>query len=193
MSSPPVRDAPPGASPDAGGRVRRQRGGARRDPGPRARSAGASITLTGRGGVVVLTAIALLGALLSRWLDFGVLAGASFLAGCVLAALATRRADLITLAVSPPAVFLAVTVLAEIVTALGDPSPVRGVALGVLTALAGTAPWLFGGTLLVLLITVPRGLPANIRELRGRLAGSRLFEQEENENPVRWEEPPARA
>ena len=30
----------------------------------------------------------------------------------------------------------------------------------------------------------------NVRELRGRLRGSRLFEQEENENPVRWEEPP---
>ncbi|GAA2421454.1 hypothetical protein GCM10010191_36120 [Actinomadura vinacea] len=140
---------------------------------------------------MVLAGIALAGALLSRWLDLGVLAGAGFLAGCVLAALATRPADLLTLAVSPPAVFLAVTVLAEIVTTLGEPSPVRGVAVGLLTALASTAPWLFGGTLLTLLITVPRGLPANVRELRDRLAGSRLFEQEENENPVRWEEPPA--
>ncbi|MFC5752009.1 DUF6542 domain-containing protein [Actinomadura rugatobispora] len=173
--------------------MRRQRGGTRRDPGSRAKSAGPSVTLTGRGGVVVLFAISLLGALLGRWLDLGVLAGGSFLAGCALAALATRQADLLTLAVSPPAVFLAVTVLAETITGLGGPSPLRGIALGVLTALAGTAPWLFGGTLLVLVITVPRGLPANVRELRGRLAGSRLFDQEENENPVRWEEPPARS
>ena len=188
MSTPPVRDASAGASPDAGSRVRSQRDRPRRAARPRPRSAAGPVTLTGRGGVVVLFGLALLGGLLSRWLDFGVLAGASFLAGCVLAALATRPADLLTLAVSPPAVFLAVTVLAETVTGLGGPSPLRGIALGVLAALAGTAPWLFGGTLLVVLITLPRGLLRNVRDLRRRLAGSRLFEQEENENPVRWEE-----
>jgi hypothetical protein len=77
------------------------------------------------------------------------------------------------------------------VTGLGEDSFLRGTALGVLGSLASTAPWLFGGTLLVLAITVPRGLPACIRDLRARLAGGRLFETEENENPVRWEEPPA--
>jgi hypothetical protein len=108
----------------------------------------------------------------------------------VLAALATRPADLLTLAVSPPLVFFTVTVLAELLTGFGEGSLLRGVAVGVLSSLAGTAPWLFGGTLLVVLVTLPRGLRRNIRDLRGRLAGGRLIEQEENENPVRWEEPP---
>ncbi|MFI0351563.1 DUF6542 domain-containing protein [Actinomadura sp. 9N407] len=159
--------------------------------GRAAARSGPAITLTGRGGVVVLFAVGLLGALPARWFDAPLLAGAGFAIGCVLAALATRPADLLTLAVSPPAVFLVITLIAETVTAIGEPSMLRGAALGVLASLASTAPWLFGGTVLVLAITVPRGLPANIRELRGRLAGSRLFETEENENPVRWEEPPA--
>ncbi|MEW2359560.1 DUF6542 domain-containing protein [Spirillospora sp. NPDC029432] len=162
--------------------------------GQRGRAAartGAAITLTGRGGVVVLFAAGLLGALPARWFDAPLLAGAAFAIGCALAALATRPADLLTLAVSPPAVFLAVTLLAEIVTSIGEGSLLQGVALGVLASLAATAPWLFGGTLLLLAISVPRGLPAAVRDLRGRLAGGRLFETEENENPVRWEEPPA--
>ncbi|GAA3944608.1 hypothetical protein GCM10023085_28300 [Actinomadura viridis] len=176
--------------------MRRRRDRARKDRArrdPAAAPAGGPVTLTGRGGVVVLFAAGLLGALLSRWLDAPVLAGAGFATGCVLAALATRPADLLPLAVSPPVVFLAVTILAELVTGIGEDSLLRSVAVGVLAALAATAPWLFGGTLLVLVITVPRGLLANVRELRGRLAGSRLFEQEENENPVRWEEPPSTA
>lgn len=186
MSTTTIGEASTGAAPDPEGRVRGRRGRTR------AARSGPAITLTGRGGVVMLAAAGLLGALLSRWLEWPSLAGGFFAAGCVLAALATRPADLLTLAVSPPAVFLAVTLVAEILTSFGEPSPLRGTALGVLSSLAATAPWLFGGTLLLLAITVPRGLPANIRDLRGRLAGSRLFETEENENPVRWEEPPAR-
>jgi hypothetical protein len=187
MSSPTVRDAPSGASPDPGGRVRGQRGrGGRRASAPsRGRPA-----LTGRGGVVVVFLAALAGALLSRWLGMPLLSGAGFGAGCVLAALATRKADLLTLVVSPPLMFLLVTVLVELAVGIGEDSLARSVGVGVLSALARDALWLFGGTLLVLAITLPRGLVGNIRELRGRLRGSRLFQQEENENPVRWEDPP---
>ncbi|OLT25327.1 hypothetical protein BJF79_44450 [Actinomadura sp. CNU-125] len=148
------------------------------------------MTLTGRGGVVVVFGTAVLCGLLSRWLDLPLLAGGGFTVGCVLAALATRPADLLTLAVSPPLVFFLATLTAVLVTTVGQGSLLRGVTVGLLTALAATAPWLFLGTLLVLLITVPRGLPANVRELRDKLAGVRLFEQEENENPVRWDESP---
>ena len=69
-------------------------------------------------------------------------------------------------------------------------SLLRALTVGLLTSLASTAPWLFFGTLLVLVITVFRGLPANVRELRGKLVGVRLFEKEDNENPVRWDESP---
>ncbi|MFC9972735.1 DUF6542 domain-containing protein [Spirillospora sp. NPDC127200] len=162
--------------------MRRQRGTAA------PRSAGGAVTLTGRGGIVVMFAAALLGGLLSRWLEMPLLAGAGFVLGCAVAALLTRQADLLTLAVSPPLVFLASTFLAVLVTALGDGSLLTGVAGGVLLTLAATAPWLFGGTLLLLVITTPRGLLAQFRELRGRLAGMRLFMEEENEDPVRWDD-----
>ncbi|NED49643.1 hypothetical protein G3I24_01785 [Micromonospora aurantiaca] len=76
-------------------------------------------------------------------------------------------------------------------TTLGNGSLLRGLTVGVLAALAATAPWLFFGTLLVLVICLARGLMTNVRELRDKLVGVRLFEKEENENPVRWDEAPA--
>ncbi|HEU5026737.1 MAG TPA: DUF6542 domain-containing protein [Spirillospora sp.] len=158
---------------------------------PRSHAAGAgAVTLTGRGGVVLMFGAALVCALLSRWLGVGLLAGAGFAIACALAAFATRPADLLTIAVSPPLVFFFATVLAEIADALGHGSLLRALTVGLLTSLASTAPWLFFGTLLVLVITMVRGLPANVRELRGKLVGVRLFEKEDNENPVRWDESP---
>ncbi|MFD0685046.1 DUF6542 domain-containing protein [Actinomadura fibrosa] len=190
MSRSTVRDAPEGASPSPGGPVRRQRGASGR---PKAESSSAApVTLTGRGGIVVMFGTGLVCALLSRWLGVPLLAGGGFAVGCVLAAFATRPADLLTLAVSPPLVFFAATFAAVFATTLGDGSLARGLTVGVLTALAATAPWLFFGTLLVLVICLFRGLPENVRELRDKLAGVRLFEKEENENPVRWDESPSR-
>ncbi|WP_019629487.1 DUF6542 domain-containing protein [Actinomadura atramentaria] len=164
---------------------------------PRPRPAGRNpAALTGRGGIVVLFAAALAGALAAHWTGTGVLAGLAFLLGCAAAALLTRPADLLTLAVSPPLVFFAATLAAVIVVNAGEQSPVRSIALGLLTALAGTAPWLFAGTVLVVVVTAPRGMLAQVRDLRGRLAGLRLFHEEENADPVRWDdsrrrEPPA--
>ncbi|XRQ11776.1 DUF6542 domain-containing protein [Actinomadura welshii] len=192
MSSSSVRDAPGGASPVPGGQVRGRRGtsGARARP---AASAASPITLTGRGGIVVMFAAGVVCGLLARWFGAPLLAGAGFALGCALAAFATRPADLLTVLVSPPLVFLAATVAVEFATTLGNGSLVRGVTVGVLTALASTAPWLFLGTLLVVGICFARGVLANIRELRDKLAGVRLFEKEENENPVRWDESPGTA
>ncbi|WP_242614498.1 DUF6542 domain-containing protein [Actinomadura roseirufa] len=167
--------------------MRRQRGASPSRARSR-RDAAAPVTLTGRGGIVVMFAAALVCALLSRWFDLPLLAGGGFAVGCLAAAFATRPADLLTITVSPPLVFFAATFLAVLVTTLGDGSLLRGLTVGVLTALAATAPWLFFGTLLVLVVGLFRGLPANVRELRGKLVGVRLFEKEENENPVRWDE-----
>jgi hypothetical protein len=159
--------------------------------GPVSRRAGRSATaLTGRGGVVIIFALGLLGALMSRWLETGLLAGLGFVAGCVLAALATRPADLLSLSVCPPLVFLALTLVAEVLTTLGQDSLLRGVLVGMVTSLAAAAPWLFLGTALVVAIAIPRGLPAAVRELRARLASSRILQEDENEDPVRWDESP---
>ncbi|MFG2005720.1 DUF6542 domain-containing protein [Spirillospora sp. NPDC048911] len=180
-----VRDASGDASPASGGSVRRE-GGA-----PRSAAGGGPIALTGRGGIVVVFGTGLLGALFARWLDMEIMAGLAFAAGCVLAAFTTRPADLLTLAVSPPLVFFAVTFIAELVTTAGHGSLLRGVTVGLLTTLASTAPWLFLGTVLVIAIGIPRGLVTAFRELRTKLAGSRLFEEEENEDPVRWDDTPS--
>ncbi|MQY03894.1 DUF6542 domain-containing protein [Actinomadura macrotermitis] len=175
-----VSEAPESPSPATGGRGRRGAAkGGRTAPGP-------AIALTGRGGIVVMFAVALLGALPSHWFTMPLLAGLGFLLGCAVAALLTRPSDLLTLVVSPPLVFLAATVVAVVLTGLGDGA--AGIALGVVTALAATAPWLFAGTVLVVVITTPRGMLREARELRGRLAGLRLFAEEENQNPVRWDE-----
>ncbi|GAA2604092.1 DUF6542 domain-containing protein [Actinomadura fulvescens] len=182
-----VRDASGDASPAPGGRVRREGRAASRA----ASSGGGAIALTGRGGIVVVFGTGLFGALFARWFDLAILAGLAFAVGCALAAFMTRPADLLTLAVSPPLVFFAVTFLAEVLTTVGEGSLVRGVTVGLVTTMASTAPWLFLGTILVIAISVPRGLVTAFRELRTKLAGSRLFEEEENENPVRWDETPA--
>lgn len=189
MSSSSVRDAPGGASPVSGGSVRGRRGTSAPRSRPAASAAG-TVALTGRGGIVVMFGAGVVFGLLARWLGMPVLAGAGFAAGCALAAFATRPADLLTLVVSPPLVFLGSTVAVEFATALGGGPLLRGVAVGVLATLASTAPWLFFGTLLVVVICLARGLMTNIRELRDKLAGVRLFEKEENENPVRWDESP---
>ncbi|WP_243711444.1 DUF6542 domain-containing protein [Actinomadura sp. KC216] len=152
---------------------------------------GGPISLTGRGGIVVMFAAGVVCGLLSRWFGVPLLAGGGFAVGCALAAFATRPADLLTLVVSPPLVFFAATFTVVLATALGDGSLLRAVTVGVLTALASTAPWLFFGTALVVVICLARGLRTNIRELRDKLAGVRLFEKEENENPVRWDESPS--
>ncbi|CNG41680.1 Uncharacterised protein [Mycobacterium tuberculosis] len=159
-------------------------------PRPRSRAAGSPVALTGRGGTVVMFAAGVVCGLLSRWFGVPLLAGAGFAIGCALAAFATRPADLLTLVVSPPLVFFAATFTVVFATTLGDGSLLRGLTVGVLTALAATAPWLFFGTLLVLVICLARGLMTNVRELRDKLVGVRLFEKEENENPVRWDESP---
>jgi uncharacterized protein DUF6542 len=187
------RAAPAGASSIPRGAMRR-------------RSSGPSITLTGRGGVVVIFAITLLGALLGAesLLDVSALPGVSFVIGCVLAAVATRRADLLTIAASPPLLFLVAMLVASTVGALGDSALLRSVFVGLVNALTNGAPWLFLGTLLVLAITIPRGLLTDLRELRTQLraelraelrpkprsrstAGRRT--EDPDDDPVRWDEP----
>jgi hypothetical protein len=145
------------------------------------------VTLTGRGGVALILVAALLGALLARWVDVSLLAGGLFVAGCVLAALLTRPADLPTLVVSPPLACFAATVVAEF--AADDGPLTRTLSLGLVSALAGIAPWLFLGTLLAFAVAVPRGLPGAFRDLRARLARGRTLAEDDDIDPVRWEEP----
>lgn len=96
----------------------------------------------------------------------GFLPGLGFVAACGLAAMATRRGDLLTLVVSPPLVFLAVVMVGEFVGALDEPSLPRSMLVGVITTFAARAPWLFFGTVLALAVALRRGLPASLRAFR---------------------------
>ena len=132
----------------------------------RRRQAGSSVTLTGRGGIVVVFAAGMLAEFFGDVLHLGFLPGLGFVAGCGLAAMTTRSADLVTLVVSPPLVFLAITVISEFAGAVGERSLPRSMAVGVVTTFASSAPWLFFGTVLAIVLALPRGLPATLSALR---------------------------
>jgi hypothetical protein len=105
-----------------------------------------------------------LGVLAASWLHWGPLAGGSFLVGCVAAAWYTKQRDLLTVAVSPPLLFLIVLICVKALTADGNImlSTVEGTAL----TLGNVAPWLFAGVALSLIVAWFRGLPRCVARLR---------------------------
>jgi hypothetical protein len=122
------------------------------------------ITLTGRGAIAGMLLLFLLSLLVANWLQWGVLAGASFVIGSVAAAWYTRPRDLLAVAVSPPLLFFCALVCVKALTAQGAViiSTVEGTAL----TLANVAPWLFAGVILYLIVAWARGLPQCVTELR---------------------------
>jgi len=128
------------------------------------------VQLTGRGAVLVMLAVFVLGLLGASWLHWPVLAGAAFLAGSAAAARYTRPADLLTAAVTPPLLFCVALVGVKAGTATGNAA--LSIAEGTALTLAGAAPWLFAGTALSLIIAWSRGLTRCVRELRQDLRRS---------------------
>jgi hypothetical protein len=169
-------------------------GGARR----RRPSTGPAVTLTGRGGIVVVFAATLAGALLDGLFGMHAAQGFLFVAGCVLAALTTRRTDLLVLVVSPPLIFFFVSLLGAVTGSLGERSFLVSVVLTLVTTLTSNVPALFVGAILVVLVAVPRGLPANLRELSASVAADHPFrgrtllgrKSGADDDPVRWDESP---
>lgn len=188
----------PGAKPGASG------GRSTRAPG-----AGSTVTLTGRGGIAVIFTIVLATRLLAIPIGLGPIPGILFVAACVVATLMTRRSDQLTLVVSPPLIFFAVTLVCELLKALGDKSMPQSAVAGLLLALASDAPWLFLGTALTIGIAMTRGLPDNLADLRQQLAAApqpgarpgrkaparpkgrrRAPADDFDEDPVRWDVAP---
>jgi hypothetical protein len=167
---------------------------------PRRSAARPAVTLTGRGGVVVVFGSTLLGAILGSLVGLHAAQGFLFVLGCLLAVLATRRTDLLTLVVSPPLIFFLVSLLSAVAGSLGERSFLVSVLLSLVTTLTSNMPWLFVGALSVVLVAVPRGLPANLRELSAGIAADNPFRgrtsllgrKDADEDPVRWDEPPAK-
>ena len=150
--------------------------GPARSPGPRPRPgstpapgpASVRLTLTGRGAILGLFLLLFLGILMSGWLGTGVLADLLFVIGCGTMAWYTKPRDLLSVSVSPPLAFFFACVLAKLITSSGGTSAAEGT----LVTLATSAPWLFAGTALTIVIALRRGLLDNIRELRQALQGT---------------------
>jgi hypothetical protein len=126
------------------------------------------VRLTARGALVGLFAACFLTQLLADWTGWSAVADLAFVGGCGAAAWYTKRGALLAVAVSPPLIFLIACVCAEWLTASGTFSTLEGI----FVTLGTSAPWLFLGTGLSLVVTVCRGLPREIADsiaaLRGR-------------------------
>jgi hypothetical protein len=111
--------------------------------------------------VLALFAACLFGLLIAAWTGWSALADAIFVISCGVVACYTRAKGLRNVVVCPPLAFLAGTVCAELITAPGT----FLAAEGTMVTLGTSAPWLFTGTVLTIVIAVGRGyrpeLPAS--------------------------------
>ena len=120
-------------------------------PSPRPRSG--SITLTGRGAAVALFAACFCGLLIAAWTGWDLLADVMFVMTCGLVACYTRASGLRRVVVCPPLAFFAGSVVAQLLTA----PDAFSAATGILITLGISAPWLFTGTGLTVVIALGRG------------------------------------
>jgi len=128
-------------------------------PSPRPRSG--SITLTGRGAAVALFAACFCGLLIAAWTGWDLLADVMFVMACGLVACYTRASGLRKVVVCPPLAFFAGSVLAQLLTA----PDAFSAAIGILITLGSSAPWLFTGTGLTVVIALGRGWRPDLPEL----------------------------
>ncbi|MEU8265707.1 DUF6542 domain-containing protein [Sphaerisporangium sp. NPDC049002] len=127
------------------------------------------VRLTARGAMALIFVITLL----SEVTGSTTIIGLVFSAACLAAVFLVQPRDLLSLVVTPPLIFFAATLISAVAGALGAPSIVQALGLGLVTKLSAAAPWLFGGAALVLAAAWFRGLPANVSDLRADLRASR--------------------
>ena len=142
----------------------------RPDSGPAKQETPTAARLTGRGAVVGMAVVFTAGLLVASWLGLTVLAGVLFVLGSALATWYTRPADLLTVALAPPALFVGALIFVEALTAQG--SLVLSVMAGSVVMLVSLALWLAAGTVLTVLIAWRRGLRQCVRDLRRDLRSS---------------------
>jgi hypothetical protein len=124
----------------------------RQDRGPRLEPK-ASVRLTGRGAIAALFALCFFTQLIADWTGWGTLAGAAFVCGCGAVTYYTRTSGLRSVVVAPPLLFFAGSTCAEMLTASGK----FMAAEGILVTLGTSAPWLFTGTALTVVVAIGRG------------------------------------
>lgn len=171
MSRPRPQTFPgPGGPPRAPGRAEPPAGGLRGPREPRTppeSGHAATVRLTGRGAILALMVLSFLGLIVSDGLGWGMFADGTFVAACILIACYVKPSDLLPVMVCPPLTFFVACVGDKLITSAGGTSAAEGT----LVTLATSAPWLFLGTAVTILIGLRRGLLDNIRELRRGLQG----------------------
>lgn len=144
-------------------------GGASRAGAAGRKPSGGGVRLTARGAIALMLVATLTGRVLQAVFGPSALLGLTFVVGCAGAVLLVNRRDLLSLVVCPPLVFFVAALATEAVGALGAKVPVQAFGLGMFAVLSANAPWLFAGSLLVLLVAWRRGLATCVRELREEL------------------------
>jgi hypothetical protein len=134
----------------------------------RAGTRSAHIQLTARGSVLGLFITCFLALLLADWTGWRAIADLAFVAGGGAAAWYTKRGALLPLVVSPPIIFLAACVCAELLTS----SSTFTTMTGIFVTLGTSMPWLFIGTALVLAVALGRGLAGEIADIVADLRGA---------------------
>jgi hypothetical protein len=127
------------------------------------------VKLTARGAIALIFVITLL----AEATGSTTIVGLVFCVACLAAVLLVQPRDLLSLVVSPPLIFFAATLVSAVAGTFGAPSVIQALGLGLFTDLSAAAPWLFGGSALVLAVAWFRGLPANVSELRADLRADR--------------------
>jgi len=142
----------------------------RPDQGPAPRlEPKASVRLTGRGAIAALFALCFGTQLIAAWTGWGTLAGAAFVCGCGAVTYYTRTGGLRAMVVAPPLLFFAGSCCAQLLTAPGT----FLAAEGILVTLGTSAPWLFTGTALTVVVAVGRGYRPFFTPPGGSASGGR--------------------
>jgi len=129
----------------------------------------ASVRLTGRGAIAALFALCFGTQLIAAWTGWGTLAGAAFVCGCGAVTYYTRTGGLRAVVVAPPLLFFAGSAGAQLLTAPGT----FLAAEGILVTLGTSAPWLFTGTALTVVVAVGRGYRPFFTPPGGSASGGR--------------------
>jgi hypothetical protein len=142
----------------------------RQDRGPAPRlEPRSSVRLTGRGALTALFLLCFFTQLIADWTGLGTLAGAAFVCGCGAVTYYTRTSGLRAVVVAPPLLFFAGSCFAELITAPGT----FLAAEGLLVTLGTTAPWLFTGTALTIVVAIGRGYRPRMLQRTDSSAGGR--------------------
>ena len=127
------------------------------------------LRLTGRGAVLLIFVLCVLGtyvAEVSHWTPAG---GVAYVVACALASWYVKPGHLLTTVVTPPLLFAIAVICVKAAAAAG--TVLTATTEGTLLTLGNDALWLFAGTVLALVIASARGLRTDIRELRAGLRG----------------------